>query len=205
MVAGGVVGVLGHQIGSGRGNRRSRRSPARAWAPTPQPGRKKHQEDDFLVGRASGWTPAQTRSFSYTDQPAVREGEARQVVDGGRRGRRRAVGFRVDPRPVGPARGHRHCTPAVSAAACRAARPGIAAPALTRGVRSAAGLAGAAGGCARTVPAAHPARSRCGVGGGWLWRAGHRCRRLRRRDGRRRQCRLCPRTVRLGWRRLRGR
>jgi len=85
MVAGGVVGgVLGHQIGSGRGNTAATIAGAGVGAYAG------HQVEKNAK-KTSSWSVAirmdsgQTRTFSYSAKPAVREGERVKLVDGGRR------------------------------------------------------------------------------------------------------------------------
>ena len=85
LVAGGVVGgVLGHQIGSGRGNTVATIAGAGAGAYAG------HQVEKN-VKKKTTWNVAirmdsgQVRTFTYTSQPAVREGERVKLVDGGKR------------------------------------------------------------------------------------------------------------------------
>ena len=85
MVAGGVVGgVLGHQIGSGRGNTVATIAGAGAGAYAG------HQVEKN-VRKKTTWTVAirmdsgQARTFTYSSQPTVREGERVKLVDGGKR------------------------------------------------------------------------------------------------------------------------
>ena len=85
MVAGGVVGgVLGHQIGSGRGNTVATIAGAGAGAYAG------HQVEKN-VKKKTTWSVAirmdsgNVRTFSYSSQPTVREGERVKLVDGGKR------------------------------------------------------------------------------------------------------------------------
>ena len=85
MVAGGVVGgVLGHQIGSGRGNTVATIAGAGAGAYAG------HQVEKN-VKKKTTWNVAirmdggQVRTFTYSSQPTVREGERVKLVDGGKR------------------------------------------------------------------------------------------------------------------------
>jgi outer membrane lipoprotein SlyB len=85
MVAGGVVGgVLGHQIGSGRGNTVATIAGAGVGAYA-------GNQVEKNAKRTSSWSVAirmdagQTRTFTYSAKPAVREGERVKLVDGGRR------------------------------------------------------------------------------------------------------------------------
>ena len=84
-VAGGVLGgVLGHQIGSGRGNTVATIAGAAGGAYV---GNKVEQNRN----KKSYWTVAinmdsgNTRTFTYSNQPTVKEGERVKLVDGGRR------------------------------------------------------------------------------------------------------------------------
>ncbi len=85
MVAGGVLGgVLGHQIGSGRGNTVATVAGAAGGAYV-------GNEIEKNKNKKSYWTVAlrmdngQTRTFTYSNQPTVHEGERVKLVDGGRR------------------------------------------------------------------------------------------------------------------------
>lgn len=85
LVAGGVAGgVIGHQIGSGRGNTVATIAGAGAGAYAG------HQVEKN-VKKKTTWNVAirmdsgQVRTFTYTSQPAVREGERVKLVDGGKR------------------------------------------------------------------------------------------------------------------------
>ena len=77
-------GVLGHQIGSGRGNTVATIAGAGAGAYAG------HQIEKNK-NRKSTWTVAvrmddgRTRSLTYSAKPTVREGERVRVLDGGRR------------------------------------------------------------------------------------------------------------------------
>ena len=85
LVAGGVVGgVLGHQIGSGRGNTVATIAGAGAGAYAG------HQVEKN-VKKKTTWNVAirmdggNVRTFTYSSQPTVREGERVKLVDGGKR------------------------------------------------------------------------------------------------------------------------
>ena len=84
-VAGGVLGgVLGHQIGSGRGNTVATVAGAAGGAYV---GNKVEQNKN----KKSYWAVTlkmdngTTRTFTYTNQPTVKEGERVKLVDGGKR------------------------------------------------------------------------------------------------------------------------
>jgi outer membrane lipoprotein SlyB len=84
-VAGGVLGgVLGHQIGSGRGNTVATIAGAGAGAYAG------HQIEKNR-NRKSYWTVAvrmdagNTRTFTFGNKPAFREGDRVTTVDGGKR------------------------------------------------------------------------------------------------------------------------
>jgi outer membrane lipoprotein SlyB len=84
-VAGGVVGgVLGHQIGSGRGNTVATVAGAAGGAYV---GNKVEQNRNTKAY----WTVTlkmdggNTRTFTYSTQPTVREGDRVKLVDGGKR------------------------------------------------------------------------------------------------------------------------
>jgi outer membrane lipoprotein SlyB len=84
-VAGGVVGgVLGHQIGGGRGNTVATIAGAAGGAYV---GNKVEQNKNTK----SYWTvtikmdDGPTRTFTYSNQPTVKEGERVKLVDGGKR------------------------------------------------------------------------------------------------------------------------
>jgi len=84
-VAGGVLGgVLGHQIGGGRGNTVATVAGAAGGAYV---GNKVEQNKNKKVYwtvtlRMDGGT---TRTFTYSNQPTVKEGERVKLVDGGKR------------------------------------------------------------------------------------------------------------------------
>jgi outer membrane lipoprotein SlyB len=85
LVAGGVVGgVLGHQIGSGRGNTAATIVGAGAGAYA-------GNQIEKNAKKTSYWSVAirldsgQTRTFQYSQQPAVREGERVRLIEDGRR------------------------------------------------------------------------------------------------------------------------
>ena len=84
-VAGGVLGgVLGHQIGSGRGNTVATVAGAAGGAYV---GNKVEQNRNAK----SYWTVTlkmdggNTRTFTYSNQPTVREGDRVKLIDGGKR------------------------------------------------------------------------------------------------------------------------
>lgn len=84
-VAGGVLGgVIGHQIGSGRGNTVATIAGAGAGAYAG------HQVEKNVKSKTT-WSVAirmdsgQVRTFTYSSQPTVREGERVKLVDGGKR------------------------------------------------------------------------------------------------------------------------
>jgi outer membrane lipoprotein SlyB len=84
-VAGGVVGgVLGHQIGSGRGNTVATIAGAAGGA---YAGNKveKNQKKKSYWSVAIKMDSGQARTFTYSSQPTVGEGERVKLVDGGRR------------------------------------------------------------------------------------------------------------------------
>ena len=84
-VIGGVAGgVLGHQIGSGRGN-------TVATIAGVGVGALAGNEVEKQTKKTTSWNvvimmdTGATRSFNYSAQPAVREGDRVKLVDGGRR------------------------------------------------------------------------------------------------------------------------
>jgi outer membrane lipoprotein SlyB len=84
-VAGGVIGgVLGHQIGSGRGNTVATIAGAGAGAYAGHQIEKNRNKKSY-------WTVAlrmddgHTRTFTYSQQPTVRQGDRVKLVDGGKR------------------------------------------------------------------------------------------------------------------------
>ena len=84
-VAGGVLGgVLGHQIGSGRGNTVATIAGAAGGAYVGNTVEKnKNTKTYWLVTiKMDG---GNTRSFHYSNQPSVQEGERVKLVDGGKR------------------------------------------------------------------------------------------------------------------------
>lgn len=84
-VAGGVVGgVLGHQIGSGRGNTVATIAGAGVGAYAGNEIEKNQKSKSYwaVTLRMDNGT---TRNFTYTNKPAVNEGERVKLVDGGRR------------------------------------------------------------------------------------------------------------------------
>jgi outer membrane lipoprotein SlyB len=85
MVAGGVLGgVLGHQIGSGRGNTVATIAGAAGGAYV---GNKVEQNKNTKTQWSVGikMDSGQQRTFVYTNQPTVREGDRVKLIDGGRR------------------------------------------------------------------------------------------------------------------------
>ena len=85
MVAGGVLGgVLGHQIGSGRGNTVATIAGAGvgAYAGNQVEKNQKKKTSWAVAIRMDNGT---VRNFTYTNKPAVNEGERVKLVDGGRR------------------------------------------------------------------------------------------------------------------------
>jgi len=85
MVAGGVLGgVLGHQIGSGRGNTVATIAGAAGGAFVGNEVEKKRNTKgqwNVVIKMDSG----QQRTFVYTSQPTVRDGDRVKLIDGGRR------------------------------------------------------------------------------------------------------------------------
>jgi outer membrane lipoprotein SlyB len=85
MVAGGVLGgVLGHQIGSGRGNTVATVAGAAGGAYVGnkvEQNRNTKSHWEVTLRMDSG----NTRTFTYSNQPTVREGERVKLVDGGKR------------------------------------------------------------------------------------------------------------------------
>ena len=85
MVAGGVLGgVLGHQIGGGRGNTVATIAGAAGGAYV---GNKVEQNKNTKTQWSVGikMDSGQQRTFVYSSQPTVREGDRVKLVDGGRR------------------------------------------------------------------------------------------------------------------------
>jgi outer membrane lipoprotein SlyB len=84
-VAGGVVGgVIGHQIGSGRGNTVATIAGAAGGAYVGNEVEKNKRTEAYWLVTIK-MDAGNTRSFQYTNQPTVREGERVKLVDGGRR------------------------------------------------------------------------------------------------------------------------
>jgi len=85
LVAGGVVGgVLGHQIGSGRGNTAATILGAGAGAYAGNEIEKnRNTKGSWSVGIRMD--NGQHRTFTYSSQPTVHEGERVKLVDGGKR------------------------------------------------------------------------------------------------------------------------
>jgi outer membrane lipoprotein SlyB len=85
MVAGGVLGgVLGHQIGSGRGNTVATIAGAAGGAYVGNEVEKKKNTKgqwNVVIKMDSG----QQRTFVYTNQPTVHDGDRVKLIDGGRR------------------------------------------------------------------------------------------------------------------------
>jgi outer membrane lipoprotein SlyB len=84
-VAGGVLGgVIGHQIGSGTGQTVATIAGAAGGAYVGNTVEKKKNTKGYwqVAIRMDGGT---TRTFRYTNQPSVHEGERVKLVDGGRR------------------------------------------------------------------------------------------------------------------------
>ena len=84
-VAGGVLGgVIGHQIGSGTGRTVATVAGAAGGAYVGNTVEKKKNTKGYwqVAIRMDGGT---TRTFRYTNQPGVHEGERVKLVDGGRR------------------------------------------------------------------------------------------------------------------------
>ena len=85
MVAGGVLGgVLGHQIGSGRGNTVATVAGAAGGAYV---GNKVEQNRNTKTQWSVGikMDGGQQRTFIYSSQPTVHEGDRVKLVDGGKR------------------------------------------------------------------------------------------------------------------------
>jgi outer membrane lipoprotein SlyB len=84
-VAGGVLGgVIGHQIGSGTGQTVATIAGAAGGAYVGNTVEKNRNTKGYwsVAIRMDGGT---TRTFRYTNQPSVHEGERVKLVDGGRR------------------------------------------------------------------------------------------------------------------------
>jgi outer membrane lipoprotein SlyB len=85
MIAGGVIGgVLGHQIGSGRGNTVATIAGAGAGAYAGNE-IEKNKNTKRYWSVAIRMDNGQNRSFTYSNEPAVHQGERVRLVDGGRR------------------------------------------------------------------------------------------------------------------------
>lgn len=85
LVAGGVLGgVLGHQIGSGRGNTVATIAGAGVGAYAGNQVEKNRNKKTYW-SVAIRMDNGSTRNFTYTNKPAVNEGERVKLVDGGRR------------------------------------------------------------------------------------------------------------------------
>jgi outer membrane lipoprotein SlyB len=84
-VAGGVLGgVIGHQIGSGTGQTVATVAGAAGGAYVGNTVEKKRNTKGYW-SVAIGMDGGTTRTFRYTHEPSVREGERVKLVDGGRR------------------------------------------------------------------------------------------------------------------------
>jgi outer membrane lipoprotein SlyB len=84
-VAGGVLGgVIGHQIGSGRGNTVATIAGAAGGAYVGNEVEKNKRTTSYWLVTLK-MDGGETRSFHYTNQPTVREGERVKLIDGGRR------------------------------------------------------------------------------------------------------------------------
>jgi outer membrane lipoprotein SlyB len=84
-VAGGVVGgVIGHQFGSGRGNTVATVAGAAGGAYAGHQIEKSKKKKAYwsVAIRMDG---GNTRTFTYTEKPGVKEGEQVKLVDGGKR------------------------------------------------------------------------------------------------------------------------
>jgi outer membrane lipoprotein SlyB len=84
-IAGGVVGgVIGHQIGSGRGNTLATIAGAGGGAYAGHQIEKNQKKTTYwsVDIRMDG---GQTRTFTYSAKPTVKEGERVKLVDGGKR------------------------------------------------------------------------------------------------------------------------
>jgi outer membrane lipoprotein SlyB len=85
LVGGAVVGgVIGHQIGSGRGNTVATIAGAGLGAAAGNQ-IEKNQKKTGYWSVAVRMDSGATRSFQYSAQPTVREGERVKLVDGGKR------------------------------------------------------------------------------------------------------------------------
>ena len=85
MVAGGVLGgVLGHQIGSGRGNTASTIAGAAGGAYVGNTVEKNKNAKSYWLVKLK-MDNGETRNFTYSSRPSVREGERVKLVDGGKR------------------------------------------------------------------------------------------------------------------------
>ena len=84
-VAGGVLGgVIGHQIGSGRGNTVATIAGAAGGAYVGNEVEKNKRTTAYWLVTLK-MDGGETRSFHYTNQPTVHEGERVKLIDGGRR------------------------------------------------------------------------------------------------------------------------
>ena len=84
-IGGAVVGgVIGHQIGSGRGNTVATVAGAAGGAYVGNEVEKNRKSTAWWEVRIK-MDGGATRTFTYTEQPTVREGERVKLVDGGRR------------------------------------------------------------------------------------------------------------------------
>ena len=84
-VAGGVLGgVLGHQVGSGRGNTVATIAGAGAGAYAGHQVEKSHNKKSYW-SVAVKMDDGSRRTLTYSAKPAVNQGEAVKLVDGGKR------------------------------------------------------------------------------------------------------------------------
>jgi outer membrane lipoprotein SlyB len=84
-VAGGVLGgVIGHQIGGGRGNTVATIAGAGGGAYVGHQVEKNKNKKAYWSVKIK-MDGGETRSFTYSSQPTVKEGERVKLVDGGKR------------------------------------------------------------------------------------------------------------------------
>jgi outer membrane lipoprotein SlyB len=84
-VAGGVLGgVLGHQIGAGRGNTVATIAGAGAGAYAGHQIEKSHNKKSYW-SVSLRMDDGRARTFTYSAQPTVRQGDRVKLVDGGKR------------------------------------------------------------------------------------------------------------------------
>ncbi len=85
MVAGGVLGgVIGHQIGSGRGNTAATIAGAGVGAYAGNQVEKNRNTKQYW-SVAIRMDNGSTRNLTYSNKPAVNEGERVKLIDGGKR------------------------------------------------------------------------------------------------------------------------